>query len=330
MIRSTQAKMLLHVGLGRWDEAEEMAVDLLALQGGRDAQTARLVLCAASLAQRDYQEAVPRLALLNNDDVEAVRLRWVASLLTGKQHLDRDGQSMLSVDPLRKDNIRMLNEFEQGETTLRSGHVRQPAQRAMYLAEIARLRMVGRSEEALNHLERTMSTMDESAWVQGRLVQALLNFDDGRSLTAINTVKELAKAYPRHPHVRAVLHQLALLGKATRPPSEPTNIHWAVERETDWKQAWHLHNVAVAPVLDTPELKQHALKANAWSLLMGEKGVSKPAGKKAYKQLPEVVPLGLYTHLGGLTITISGMPVDLGLPSNIDIGAARKLGLLDA
>ena len=35
MIRSTQAKMLLHVGLGRWDEAEEMAVDLLALQGGR-------------------------------------------------------------------------------------------------------------------------------------------------------------------------------------------------------------------------------------------------------------------------------------------------------
>ena len=63
MIRSTQAKMLLHVGLGRWDEAEEMAVDLLALQGGRGAQTARLVLCAASLAQRDYQEAVPRLAL---------------------------------------------------------------------------------------------------------------------------------------------------------------------------------------------------------------------------------------------------------------------------
>ncbi len=329
MIRSTQAKMLLYVGLGRWDEAEEMAVDLLALQGGRDAQTARLVLCAASLAQRDYQEAIPRLALLNNDDVEAVRLRWVASLLTGKQHLDRDGQSMLSVDPLRKDNIRMLNEFEQGETTLRTGHVRQPAQRAMYLAEIARLRMVGRSEEALNHLERTMTMMDEAPWVQGRLVQALLNFDDGRSLTAINTVKELAKDYPRHPHVRAVLHQLALLGKATRPPSEPTNIHWIIERETDWKHAWPQHNVTVAPVLDTQELKQHALKANAWSLLLGEQGVSKPAGKRAHKQLPDEVPLGLYTHLGGLTITISGMPVDLGLPSNIDIGAARKLGLLN-
>jgi hypothetical protein len=236
---------------------------------------------------------------------------------------------MLSVDPLRKDNIRMLNEFEAGDVKLRTGHVRQPAQRAMYLAEIARLRMVGRSEEALNHLERTMTMMDDAPWVQGRLVQALLNFDDGRSLTAINTVKELAKDHPRHPHVRAVLHQLALLGKATRPPSEPTNIHWIIERETDWKHAWPQHNVTVAPVLDTQELKQHALKANAWSLLLGEQGVSKPAGKGAYKQLPDEVPLGLYTHLGGLTITISGMPVDLGLPSNIDIGAARKLGLLN-
>lgn len=330
MIRSTQAKMLLHVGLGRWDEAEEMAVDLLALQGGRDAQTARLVLCAASLAQRDYQEAIPRLALLNNDDVEAVRLRWAASLLTGKQHLDRDGTSMLSVDPLRKDNIRMLNEFERGEPMLRKGPIRQPAQRLMYLGEIGRLRMLGRSEEALNHLERTINALDETSWVQGRLVQALLNHDDGRSLTAINTVKELASTYPRHPHVRAVLHQLAMSGKATPPLSEPTNITWAIEKDTDWKQAWLLHNVAVSPVLDTPSLKQHAVRANAWSLLLTEQGVNRASRKKAYTQLPDETPLGLYTHLGGLTITIAGMPVDLGLPAAIDIAAARKLGLLDA
>ena len=60
MIRSTQAKMLLHVGLGRWDEAEEMAVDLLALQGGRDAQTARLVLCCqlgSTRLSRGHSEA---------------------------------------------------------------------------------------------------------------------------------------------------------------------------------------------------------------------------------------------------------------------------------
>lgn len=330
MIRSTQAKMLLHVGLGRWDEAEEMAVDLLALQGGRDAQTARLVLCAASLAQRDYQEAIPRLALLNNDDVEAVRLRWVASLLTAKQHLDREGTSMLSVDPLRKDNIRMLNEFERGEPSLRKSPIRAPAQRSMYLAEIGRLRMLGRSEEALNHLERTLSDLGETPWVQGRLVQALLNHDDGRSLTAINTVKKLAETYPRHPHVRAVLHQLASSGKATRPLSEPTNITWMIEKDTDWKQAWPLHNVAVPPVLDTPTLKRHAVKANAWSLLLREQGVNQASAKKAHSQLPDEVPIGLYTHLSGLTITIAGMPVDLGLPSTIDIATARKLGLLDA
>ena len=329
MIRSTQAKMLLHVGLGRWDEAEEMAVGLLALQGGRDAQTARLVLCAASLAQRDYQEAVPRLALLNNDDVEAVRLRWVASLLTGKQHLDRDGTSMLSVDPLRRDNIRMLAAFESGEVNLRRNPVRQPAQRAMYLAEIARLRMMGRSEEALNHLERTMAEGDGSRWVHGRLVQALLNFDDGRSLTAINAVKQLALDHPRHPHVRGVLHELAAMGKARRPPSEPTNIQWAVENDTDWKDAWSLHNVAVPPVLDTNNLKQHAVRANAWILLLTEEGLGKHAEKKTAKRLPDQVPLGLYTHMGGLIITIAGMPVDLGLPAGIDLKTARKHGLLD-
>ena len=60
-----------------------------------------------------------------------------------------------------------------------------------------------------------MSTMKANTWVHGETGSSLLNFDDGRSLTAINTVKELAKDYPRHPHVRAVLHQLALLGKAT-------------------------------------------------------------------------------------------------------------------
>ena len=103
-----------------------------------------------------------------------------------------------------------------------------------------------------------------------------------------------------------------------------------IEKDTDWKQAWPLHNVAVPPVLDTPSLKRHAIKANAWCLLLREQGVNRASAKKAHNQLPDEVPIGLYTHLGGLTITIAGMPVDLGLPSTIDIGAARKLGLLDA
>ncbi len=329
MIRSTQAKMMFHVALGRWDEAEELAVDLLALQGGRDAQTARLVLCAASLAQRDHREAVPRLALLNNSDIEAVRLRWAASVLSGRVHLDQEARSMLSVDPLRKDNIRMLQQFINAETTLRQTPIAQPAQRTMYLGEIARLRMMGRSEEALNHLERTMESMDDDVWVQGSLVAALLNHDEGRHLTAINAVNQLAKDNPRHPHVRAVMHQLSLEGKAKRLTSEPSKLHWLVENETDWAATWALHNVAVPPSLHSSALKNHAVKANAWVLLTTEKGVANHASKKPQAALPETLPLGMFTHLSGLTITIGGMPVDLGLPAGLNLVASEKQGLLD-
>lgn len=329
MIRSTQAKMMFHVALGRWDEAEELAVDLLALQGGRDAQTSRLVLCAASLAQRDYREAVPRLALLNNSDIEAVRIRWAASLLSGQVHVDQEATSMLSVDPLKKDNIRMLRQFLNGETELRQSTVAKPAQRAMYLGEIARLRMMGQSEVALNHLERTMDAMGDEEWVHGSLVAALLNHDAGRHLTAINAVKELAAKHPRHPHVRAVVHQLSLEGKAKRLTSEPSKLHWLLENETDWTLSWPLHNVAVPPSLDSNELKQHAVKANAWVLLTTEGGVVNHASKKVHRPLPQALPLGLFTHLNGLIITIGGMPVDLGLPAGLKLAAAEKHGLLD-
>ena len=130
----------------------------------------------------------------------------------------------------------------------RFGHLHS----SMYLAEIGRLRMLGRSEEALNHLERTLSDLGETPWVQGRLVQALLNHDDGRSLTAINSVKKLAETYPRHPHVRAVLHQLASSGKSNTSAFRAHEHHMDDRERHGLKQAWPLHNVAVPPVLDTP------------------------------------------------------------------------------
>ena len=328
MIRHTQAKMLLHCGLGRWDEAEELAVDLLALQGGRDSQIARLVLCATSLAQRDYKEATPRLALLDNDDVEAVRIRWAASLLSGQKHMNQQGVSMLSVDPLRKENIRMLQAFERGETTLRTTPPRQPAQRAMYLSQLARMRMSGESERALNHLERTLSQLEGETWVHGQLVAALLNHDSGRTLSAVNALNTLSNDHPRHPHVRAVMHQFARLGQTKRPPSEPTGIQWVLENEGDWKASWNLHNVAVPPVMDSTMLKKHAVQANAWTLMLGSE-VALHGKKNIHSKLQDEVPLGLFTHLQGITVTIGGMPVDLGLPAGIDLKSAEKNGLLD-
>ena len=65
------------------------------------------------------------------------------------------------------------------------------------------------------------------------------------------------------------------------------------------------------------------------TLLLTDDGLGKHAEKKTAKRLPDQVPLGLYTHMGGLIITIAGMPVDLGLPAGIDLKTARKLGLLD-
>ena len=328
MVRQTKAKMLMHAALGRWDEAEEVAVDLLALQGGRDAQLARLVLCSASLAQRDYLEAVPRLNLLSNDDIEAVRLKWVASLLYPKFRLDQEAKSMLSIDPLTKDNIRMLEQFSQHSVVLRQNFPTQAAQRSMYLSEIARLRMLGRSEEALNHLDRFLSIHREEKWIHGQIVRALLNYDAGRRLTAIDTLNKLSQQAPRDPHVRTLLHHFFRLGEGRMPASEPTNIEWIFDQEIDWRRHWKLHKTAIPPVMDNEELKLHAWNANAWVAMSAQGGMEKRGKKNQFQSLPQQLPLGLYTHLTGITVTIGGMPVDLGLPPSYSQQHASKSGLL--
>ena len=329
MIRQTKANMLFHAALGRWDEAEELAVDLLALQGGKDAQISRLILCAASLAQRDYREVAPRLDLLQNDGIEAVRLKWAASVLHPKLKFEKAAKSMISIDPLTKDNIRMLEHFQDGSTDLRRKTPSQPAQRSMYLAELARLRMVGRSEEALDHLERTMNALEDDSWVLGKVVVALLNDDAGRTLTAVNMLEKLAKDHPRHPHVRSILHRFAERNQTKVPPSEPTKLEWVVDQRPDWRMHWALHNAVVPPVMDQDDLKLHAANANAWIHLLKEGGLAKRNKKNNHRNLPSEMPLGLYTHLTGLTITIGGMPIDLGLPSSMDIEAVKKAGLFD-
>ena len=333
MVRQTKAKMMLYVGLGRWDEAEELAVDLLALQGGRDAQISRLVLCAASLAQRDYREVTPRLNLLANDDIEAVRLKWVASVLHPKLKLGgkalTDARAMLSIDPLTKDNIAMLEHFKEGTTTLRTRHPKQPAQRRMYLGEIARLRMMGQSEQALDHLEQVLAKMEEDEWVLGSVTRALLNHDAGRTLTAVDMLEKLRKKHPRDPHVRGALHQFAQLGQTRRPASEPTKLQWIFEEETDWWLRWSKHNATVPPVLDKEVLKAHAMNANAWVGLLSSDEWTKLGRKNAHQSLPDNLPIGLYTHLTGIVVSIGGMPVDLGLPASFDHQAATKANVLD-
>ena len=47
LVRKTDAMMEIYAAMGRWDDAENNAVSILALRGGREAQIARLILVAA-------------------------------------------------------------------------------------------------------------------------------------------------------------------------------------------------------------------------------------------------------------------------------------------
>ena len=103
LVRKTDAMMEIYAAMGRWDDAENNAVSILALRGGREAQIARLILVAASLSQRDLAEAKPRLEMIPDDDIESARLKWVASLLQPKKRkLKSSVASILSLDPLTK------------------------------------------------------------------------------------------------------------------------------------------------------------------------------------------------------------------------------------
>ena len=331
MVRKTKATMLLFAAIGRWDEAEETAIDLLALKGGRDAQLSRMILCAASLAQRDMKEARPRLDLLPNDDIEAVRLKWIYNVLQSKGTLNQQATSMLAIDPMTKKNIEMLRQFGEGQVNSPNPKKVQTAtSRRMFLSEIARMRMVGKSEYALNLLEEAMINLQDIDWVHGRITQSLLNFDQGRTMTAVDLAERIAKEHPRNPHVKSIMVQYAALGHTKMPSSEHTKIEWLFELGSDWRVTWPKHTVAPAPSLESHLLRQHAWSANAWVALASEKEMEEllRSRKPPLQDLPESLPLALYTHLSGLIVTIGGMPIDLGLPGTINLAAADKNGLL--
>ena len=153
LVRKTDAMMEINAAMGRWDDAENNAVSILALRGGREAQIARLILVAASLSQRDFAEAKPRLALLPDDDIEAARLQWFASLMQPKKRkLDDKLKSLLAVDPLMKRNIDLIRRFIDGQAKTKLNYRQNPADRLILLGDIARLRLTGKSEAALNIL----------------------------------------------------------------------------------------------------------------------------------------------------------------------------------
>ena len=330
LLRQTGAKMQLFAGLNRWEEAEENAVSLLALQTGRDAQVARLILAAASLCQRDLPEAAPRLALLNKSDIEAARLQWFAAVIDAKRSVPSTSQPVLGIDPLMRRNIDLLKRTSDGEPRANTTYRNKPADRLMLLGDCARMRLSGRSEEALSMLESFMKKHEEHAelptttWSQGRVVAALLHLDANRPNTAVRIARELRRSEPRHPHVRSLVRILNELGLLDAMATEPTKMTMLIDSAGDWMREWPiLHTVHISPRLGSTQARKHAGRANAWIVHSKEQSVSKYWMKSnLWKKIPyngeQQPPHGLYLHLYGVITTIAGMPVDLGLPSGIN------------
>jgi hypothetical protein len=338
LLRKTDAMMEIYAAMGRWDDAENNAVSILALRGGREAQIARLILVAASLSQRDLAEAKPRLNMIPDDDVESARLQWFASLLQPKKRpLNTSVASLLAVDPLTKRNIELINRYE-NNISLSSLKMRDtPSDRMIILGDAARLRLEGRSEEALNLIERFIKKYEIKKWTHADVVRSLLHLDEGRVNTATNIAESLGMGRSRHPHLRSLLRYLESIGETISASSEPTGIQWLIDSGLDWVQAWPTrHTVSPAPALVTKDLQRHAWKANGWIAHSVEDTLDKARKKgiNGWKNLSKFkeerdFPPCIYIHLTGIIITIGGMPVDLGLPGDLNLKAIKKAGLLD-
>ena len=337
LVRKTDAMMEIYAAMGRWDDAENNAVSILALRGGREAHIAKLILAAASLSQRDLPEAKPRLEMLPDDDIEAARLQWFATILQPKKRKLTDRESaLLSVDPLTKRNTDLITRFKNSIATTELSYRDSPADRMILLGDIARLRLQRDSETALNMLERYIKKNKLENWMHGQVTCALLHLDEGRVNTATKIAEELGKNKSRHPHLRSLLRHLDSLGQTLAASSEPTGIEWLRDSGLDWVNAWpYRHTVAPAPALLTKDLQKHAWKANGWIAHSAENSLDQAIkkGNNGWKMLAKIksendLPTCLYTHLTGVIVTIGGMPVDLGLPGDIDLGTLEKIGMI--
>jgi hypothetical protein len=296
------------------------------------------MLVAASLSQRDLAEAKPRLNMIPDDDVESARLQWFASLMQPKKRpLNPTISSLLTMDPLTKRNIDLIKRFEENVSVSSLKMRDTPSDRMILLGDAARLRLEGRSGEALNLIERFIKKNNIQKWTHGDVVRSLLHLDEGRVNTATNIAEKLGENRSRHPHLRSLLRHLESIGETISASSEPTGIEWLIDSGLDWVQAWpYRHTVAPAPALVTKELQKHAWSANAWVAHSAEStlemAISK--GKNGWKVLSKYkdereLPSCLFTHLTGVIVTIGGMPVDLGLPGQLNLKAINNAGLLD-
>ena len=331
LVRRTEASMEMLMGLGRWDQAEEVALSFLALRAGRSAEIARMILAAASLAQRDIPEAIPRLELLPDEDVESARLKWIASVLDPKIKLNSSTRSILRMDSLTKKNIDILKRYRDGLPAGNINWKNKPSTKLIILGEIARFRLWSQSEIALDRLESwaQKNDIDLEEWPHGQTARALLYLDRGMKASAINIVEKTMKKHPRHPHIRRLAIHLGSQGEMEIPESEVTGLIWADTMGGDWEKNWQTsHNVVCPPTITSSSMKKHSWSANAWSAR--RRMAEFTNSKKGWKNLDwSNAPLANHLIMTGLVTTLGGAPVDMGLPGWIDFKACDDANLFD-
>ena len=130
------------------------------------------------------------------------------------------------MDPLTKRNVDLIKRYNGSIPNTDLKYRDNSADRMMLLGDMARMRLNGQYEQALNILEKYMKTNNQTDWVHGNVVCALLHLDEGRTNTAVKIAQNLAKQQPRHPHLRSLLRHLESIGETVSASSETTGIEW--------------------------------------------------------------------------------------------------------
>ena len=331
LVRRTEASMEMLMGFGRWDQAEQVALSFLALRAGRTAEIARVILTAASLAQRDIPEVIPRLDYLAEEDVESARLKWVTSVLDPSVKLSSSARALLRLDSLTKRNIDLLKRYKDGIPASDIPWKYNPPTKLHILGDIARFRIWSQPEIALDKLEAWVkrNDIDMDEWPHGQTARALLYMDRGMKASAINIVEKAMKKHPRHPHLRRLAIHFAVGGEMEMPATEKTGLIWADSMEGDLEKNWeNSHNVVASPDNTSKPMKIHSWNANAW--VARRETTVKNLGKKGWKKAVwSTQPYANYLIMTGIITTIGGVPIDLGLPGWIDFKACEKANLFD-
>ncbi len=209
-----RTEMLFAASRGDWQRAEDYAVNLLAQKEGDDLMCRKL-LAAAALANRDLLEAKIRLNDLPENDAESDQLRWVASLFALKGTLRKfEVDEMLQLTP----GGRRLEDLVSRFPMLMAWPSKKPRidnaiDRRGLLGDVARLRLSGRSEDALERIKEIQTMMPDMLGARWFVAEALCLIDLGKIKEAMEIHYELSKFESNDPYVAGLCEVLITLGQ---------------------------------------------------------------------------------------------------------------------